>query len=168
MFAACHSTRCRAKESRDGEFRVACKGVKHREIRLYARQGLAGGSGGHSGTLNLIERARRFATPVPFQTMKRWKIVRAGGAPRMLAACPRRARIQGSQTFVSLNSRLESNKEERRRSTSYACSVSASAKRSGTRENTRAAHHQHQTPVSPAPHLQRLMHLLLLLNYSRA
>ena len=115
MFAACHSTRCRAKESRDGEFRVACKGVKHREIRLYARQGLAGGSGGHSGTLNLIERARRFATPVPFQTMKRWKIVRAGGAPRMLAACPRRARIQGSQTFVSLNSRLESNKEERRR-----------------------------------------------------
>jgi len=28
------------------------------------------------------------------------------------AAVPRRARIQGSQTFVSLNSRLESNKEE--------------------------------------------------------
>ena len=28
------------------------------------------------------------------------------------AIFPRRARIQGSQTFVSLNSRLESNKEE--------------------------------------------------------
>ena len=30
------------------------------------------------------------------------------------AAVPRRARIQGSQTFVSLNSRLESNKDEKK------------------------------------------------------
>ena len=45
--------------------------------------------------------------------------VRPARAPRLNLKCeaiPRRARIQGSQTFVSLNSSLESNKEEEEKS----------------------------------------------------